>query len=987
MAKVLRQGDSKHGWSSCLYCNHVEFKGQHDFIRHLRERHCTQEGGSFVCRYGYNGVCSSLPVEGVSDEDYEEHVYKHHVFVHMGSASSGAVSRHRDRHQLLAVSHLSGDHQPNVVADGQRWTVYSASQNLSAVLNDPNRGKQRDFFTKVWGDSFVEKSDVACSPHLPEIRLQHFDVYIKKIARRYRKHQRLNANTSKPSSHNELLQHFPNLRASRALDKTHFDLSNIPKIFLQQNLDLSNPDTFNAVFPFSVEGFSKDRGAGNGHSSSQSAKLLQEKLSHYLDEVEVQIAQQVAHKSDAFFHAMTSHDALSEQLMQTVRVVKALRDRIQLIDKSLVTDSLNILRLERLRCNRELVAYKLKLMATVHQTQPTIQLLLSTPDYVAALELISTTQEILLQELAGIHSFRHLGSQLLEMERLIDKMLTTEFERYATADLNRPLSEDQQVLAMDKLVSIIFGMLRQKHFHFIDTYKEEAFTTVKAVVKQMVIEVMAASDSGDSELALTGQGDQTQALSLSDWLGLLRNTTHTLMQLIHRVKAVHDVMRQTVDISAGKTPASEANDAENDSSEIHVSVETEPGDKFLSEEEHQRVCAKLRDLLTSVCDFAHERVAQLVTAQDRTAGSQGAPLLMEKATASEVCDLSKVIDAFTENCEKVCGRMSTALRSAFKVQASKFIQRFHQDRKNKLNLLLDSERWKQADVPAEFQDLVDHIMETGTFSLVKREGEVEGTTRKPASFLMIGEEKFAVVGTVLLLLKMVAEYCTCAQELALMAVNLCRHLAELLQLFNSKCSQLVLGAGALHVAGLKTITSTNLALTSRALQLLLWLIPRVKVHFQGLMENQHASYRASGGVGALDSVKKNVQSHAKEVDDKVLSIISTLVVGQLTHWEARPPVPSLTFRNISRHLTKLHEAVASILPETQVLSIYRSVHQAFKAKLREQLLKMNIVNNGGPQHGVVTAELTFYLEALRALKVLPSEELADESMNEIWDAR
>jgi len=53
-----------------------------------------------------------------------------------------------------------------------------------------------------------------------------------------------------------------------------------------------------------------------------------------------------------------------------------------------------------------LVQEKLKLMATVHQSQPMIQLLLSTPDYVAALDLISTTQEILLQELNGIHSFR-----------------------------------------------------------------------------------------------------------------------------------------------------------------------------------------------------------------------------------------------------------------------------------------------------------------------------------------------------------------------------------------------------------------------------------------------------------------------------------------------------------------------------------------------------------------------------------------------------
>jgi len=52
----------------------------------------------------------------------------------------------------------------------------------------------------------------------------------------------------------------------------------------------------------------------------------------------------------------------------------------------------------------------------------------------------------------------------------------------------------------------------------------------------MVIEVIAASDSGDSELALTGLGDQLQGLELHDWLHLLENTTSTLMCLVHRVK-------------------------------------------------------------------------------------------------------------------------------------------------------------------------------------------------------------------------------------------------------------------------------------------------------------------------------------------------------------------------------------------------------------------------------------------------------------------
>jgi len=50
----------------------------------------------------------------------------------------------------------------------------------------------------------------------------------------------------------------------------------------------------------------------------------------------------------------------------------------------------------------------------------------------------------------------------------------------------------------DKLVSIIFGMLRQKHFHFIDTYKDEAFTTIKAVVKQVIVLVYAEKSLNNS---------------------------------------------------------------------------------------------------------------------------------------------------------------------------------------------------------------------------------------------------------------------------------------------------------------------------------------------------------------------------------------------------------------------------------------------------------------------------------------------------------
>jgi len=56
---------------------------------------------------------------------------------------------------------------------------------------------------------------------------------------------------------------------------------------------------------------------------------------------------------------------------------------------------------------------QLKLMATVHQTQPNIQMLLATSDYVGALDLITATQDILMRDLAGIQSFRYRTSSLL----------------------------------------------------------------------------------------------------------------------------------------------------------------------------------------------------------------------------------------------------------------------------------------------------------------------------------------------------------------------------------------------------------------------------------------------------------------------------------------------------------------------------------------------------------------------------------------------
>ena len=627
--------------------------------------------------------------------------------------------------------------------------------------------------------------------------------------------------------------------------------------------------------------------------------------------------------------------------------VRKLREKLRLIDNTLVKQSLNIISCERIKTNKMFVLEKLRLMATVHQTQPMIQVLLGTQDYVAALDLISTTQEILAQELSGIHCFRHLPHQLKELEKLIDKMLTTDFEKYTQSDMNRPLLElDNRVLDEDKIVSIISGLLRKKNFAFIDAYKDEAITTIRALIKQLVIEVIASSDA---EVCLTGAGEESQSLSLQEWIRLLDSATVSLLKLVKRVRLIHDVMMHVVDSSAGKNIEGDQVTFVNDS------------ETFLTVTDHNYIETKLGSLLQSVGNYCHERCANLVSNH-----------LLEQysGTLEEMEKLTQIVEEFCVGCEEVIGAKSIPLMTALKAQCARFCQKFHSERKSKLSLLLDNERWKPAEVPSEFQKMINHISK-GDFMWTKIENRSVATP-----MLMVGEEPFALVGAALILVQIVSEYCRCASHLPIVATQMGRNVTDLFRTFNSRCCQLVLGAGAVHVAGLKMITISNLALVSRALQLVLWLMPHVKNHFTGLDSN-------SGLTGWI-TVEKDFVSHIKEIENKMQTIVSQLVSSQLDNWDARPPIPSQSFRAISRHFVKLYEAFAQVLPAEQIYGVFRTVHKNFKDKLREQLLRNNIINNGTPQHSTVISELTFYLETLRTLKALPVEELSDDNMDDIW---
>ncbi|KAG8443915.1 hypothetical protein GDO86_009206 [Hymenochirus boettgeri] len=923
--------------------------------------------------------------------------------------------------------------EPSVVADQHKWTIYHSKVNLPAALNDPRLAKREsDFFTKTWGQDFVE-SDVLPSPNLPQVTKEEFSLYSQQTVTREKSHEKwktvcpMKEDFNRPSySH---------------VHKSSADLEQVPKIFMKPDFALEDSLTFNAVLPWSH--FSS--AGGKGSRDTASSKLLQEKLSHYLDIVEVNIAHQISMRSEAFFHAMTSQHELQDYLRKTSQAVRMLRDKISQIDRVMCEGSLQILRQALTRNNCTKLYNKLKLMATVHQTQPTVQLLLSTSEYVGALDLIATTQEVLQQELQGIHSFRHLGSQLCELEKLIDKMIVSEFTSYVRSDLNRPLEEDCQVVEEERLVSLVFGLLKQRKLDFFEIYSDEMMSTAKNIVKQCVINSIFQIEEIDSEV-VTKLADQIRMMSFSQWLGLFQDILMKFTIFIGRVKATLSIIRNVVllvldknqkmrememlavqqnlqketnldndlayltheglfisdayregefplavnntNFQRNSSPSSDPSgsdsvsdpDCATDSSsskEHNLSTATTGGIEIILNEELKltdlelgKIANYIQELIYEASDICHDRCVKFLLAKAKEG-------FLEKLNSAEFVSLSRSVELFVLDTEKICGRRSMSLRGALQSQANKFVNRFHEERRTKLSLLLDNERWKQADVPAEFQDLVDSITDAKIVLPERRSGGSE--ERKPRDYLIVDGHKYAVVGTVLLLIRMILEYCSCVDDIPSITTDMLTRLSDLLKYFNSRSCQLVLGAGALQVVGLKTITTKNLALSSRCLQLIVHYIPVIRAHFEARMQPKQYSM-----LRQFDHITKDYNDHIAEISAKLVTIMEGLFERLLSKYEVKAPVPSTCFRTICKQMAKMHEAIYDVLPEGQTQTLFLRINSNYILHLKTQLSHLNVINDGGPQHGLVAADIAFYTGNLQALKGLKDLDL---NLGDIWEQK
>jgi vacuolar protein sorting-associated protein 54 len=101
--------------------------------------------------------------------------------------------------------------------------------------------------------------------------------------------------------------------------------------------------------------------------------------------------------------------------------------------------------------------------------------------------------------------------------------------------------------------------------------------------------------------------------------------------------------------------------------------------------------------------------------------------------------------------------------------------------------------------------------------------------QKHSLTLEVNGKRFHLVNSALMVLKLLDEYLALYDIVPTFGAEIVHRMLELLKLFNSQTCQLVLGAGAMQTAGLKSISAKQLALSCQCVGMLAALHPLLRV--------------------------------------------------------------------------------------------------------------------------------------------------------------
>jgi len=838
-------------------------------------------------------------------------------------------------------------------------------------------------------------------------------------------------------------------------------LSTIPQVYFEPDFHLENPRTFDIVSerseiarPPSAANGSATAPGSTGKKALAANAILQEKLSWYMDTVEIHLISSISSASSSFFAALGSLRELHSEAAESVAKIKALREELAKLDQDMAVGGLKIVTMRKRRENMRKLGDAVEQLREVVESVTQCEEQVDRGEIEAALKGLSNVESLIagdstelvagcsphnaprqranLIDLRGIKALEGASTDIALLRKRIGRQFEARFidtllrdirqhidsvpsgktfqrwdqasSRFRAGHVRTP-TEFPAYMQIDgslrsDLMAQLKGLARSDSIMpAAVAYREAILREFKSIIRRHI----PSSNDDDAESTTSIATQESRHMSQQEKSSILArnlrsldaenaedmfkniysNVGEALRRLGIQVKLLLDITSSLGNPHPNPPLRSPIRSPQILSINEYLRAEPSPGPppSSIKQEEIQQTL-DLSSLLGQAVDIAQAQITKILKVRTEQSTNLPLPNFLRYFTLNRL---------FADECEAVSGRGGTALKTVVNDHIKVFVGHVGDIERQNLVQSMDSDTWDARDFTDEVNTMLSRILESSTKdvdgwtkgSLIWEDSTVNGhpqsngtatngDSKEKIRNAIIDEQKYILPESAFAALRGIEIFEHLLTGIPSMTQEISYLILEYLKLFNSRSSQLILGAGATRSAGLKNITTKHLALSSQALSFVIALIPHIREFVR-----RHAA-NPGNLVAEFDKVKRLFQEHQSGIHDKLVDIMSGRASAHVNtmkkiDWDQPAANDAISgyMEMLIKETTTLHKVLSRHLPEMTVQMIMAPIFDSYKGLWGRAYREVEVSTSAGNERYVMIQwdlELLFVLTCARLLR-------------------
>lgn len=715
-------------------------------------------------------------------------------------------------------------------------------------------------------------------------------------------------------------------------------LSTIPNVYFEEDFHLENPRTFDVVseksdvIPPPPPGQTDETNGGprspvpTRRKALHTNAILQEKLSWYMDTVEVHLVQAISQASASFFTALGSLKELQHEADESIASIKVLRQTLNELDKGMAVGGLEIVKLRRRRENLG------KLSQAVSQLSNVVDLAKLCEDLVdkGNLDEASTRLFELERLIAGdgnagidlrkLEALKGLAAGIFELRLRIGRGYEGQFVEALLTDLRQHVQSVPPEVTLQRwahasfrsrpgfvgpspgtpaymapneklrpdLTAALAGLSRSGHTARAATaYRDAIMREIKSLIRRH----LPSSSDDDIESITSTSTRGGRKLNQQEKSTILARNLRNLdpesaEELLVKVyTSVGEALRRLgvqvkvlLDVTLSfQLPPSDKSQSASTSKPADISGEV-------------MQALDLSSLLGQAVDVIHTQVTKIL----KVRSDQSSRLPLQRFLRYFI--LNRL---FKDECEAVSSRPGDAIQQVINAHVSEFMIVMSEHEKKHVQRIIESDKWEAAEFTPRDAAALDRVLEglnttpkawtqfTSLWTPQTNNNPISSSTEdaalatvtttngdsaKATSYATIDSQRYILVASAIATLHGFDTFLNLAAGIPFLGPEIASRLLDYLKLVNSLTVQAILGAGARKAGGLKNITTKHLALASQLCSFVVAVVPYAREFIR--RQAPSGSAATAGALQEFDRVKRLFQDHQASIHDKLVEIMS-----------------------------------------------------------------------------------------------------------------